>query len=81
MQHRSFSRIAVACGACTVTLATVVSADTIRVDPTSPTNGLGTSWSNAYHLLQDALSDSTLTEGDEIHVAGGWAADPPTVYI
>lgn len=52
-----------------LSIASTATAATIRVDPTSPTNGGGNlaNWSNAYHDLQDALSNAS--SGDEIWVA------------
>jgi predicted outer membrane repeat protein len=51
-------------------------AATIRVDPTSPTDGIGTlsDWSNAFHSLSAAIAASS--GGDVIEVAGGHTYKP-----
>ena len=46
-------------------------AETWFVDVAVPTPGNGRSWSGAFQFLQDALHESDLAAGDEIHVAAG----------
>ena len=41
------------------------------VDGTRPSGGDGTSWTDAYRYLQDALYNSSIVSGDTILVAGG----------